>query len=103
MLYFIQELISKISEDISSGRSIRTSSTISQLIMILKIGKLIATALEKVGHEGVVHIEESKSGETYLETVEGMQIRKRIINLIILLLTIIQCLHFRGCSNSYSR
>jgi chaperonin GroEL len=29
--------------------------------------------MEKVGREGVVHIEESKSGETYLETVEGMQ------------------------------
>jgi chaperonin GroEL len=34
---------------------------------------LIATAMEKVGREGVVHIEESKTGETYLETVEGMQ------------------------------
>ena len=29
--------------------------------------------MEKVGREGVVHIEESKSGDTYLETVEGMQ------------------------------
>ena len=29
--------------------------------------------MQKVGREGVVHIEESKSGETYLETVEGMQ------------------------------
>jgi len=29
--------------------------------------------MEKVGKEGVVHIEESKTGETYLETVEGMQ------------------------------
>ena len=29
--------------------------------------------MEKVGREGVVHIEESKTGETYLETVEGMQ------------------------------
>jgi len=37
------------------------------------LGKLIATAIEKVGRDGVVHIEESKSGETYLETVEGMQ------------------------------
>jgi chaperonin GroEL len=34
---------------------------------------LIATAIEKVGMEGVVHIEESRTGETYLETVEGMQ------------------------------
>jgi len=30
-------------------------------------------AIEKVGRDGVVHIEESKSGDTYLETVEGMQ------------------------------
>ena len=37
------------------------------------VGKLISRAMEKVGKEGVVHIEESKTGETYLETVEGMQ------------------------------
>jgi chaperonin GroEL len=29
--------------------------------------------MNKVGREGVVFIEESKSGDTYLETVEGMQ------------------------------
>jgi chaperonin GroEL len=38
-----------------------------------EVGKLIATAMDKVGRDGVVTIEESKSGETYLETVEGMQ------------------------------
>jgi chaperonin GroEL len=38
-----------------------------------EIGNLIATAMDKVGREGVVTIEESKTGETYLETVEGMQ------------------------------
>lgn len=37
------------------------------------IGELISTAMEKVGTDGVVTIEESKTGETYLETVEGMQ------------------------------
>ncbi len=37
------------------------------------IGKLIANAMEKVGNEGVIHIEESKSGEDILETVEGIQ------------------------------
>ena len=36
-------------------------------------GELIATAMDKVGREGVITIEESKTGETYLETVEGMQ------------------------------
>ena len=34
---------------------------------------LISTAIDKVGLDGVVHIEESKTGDTYLETVEGMQ------------------------------
>jgi len=38
-----------------------------------EIGKLIARAMEKVGREGVVYIEESKTDETYLEVVEGMQ------------------------------
>ena len=38
-----------------------------------EVGKLISKALEKVGKEGVVHIEESKTGDTYLETVEGIQ------------------------------
>jgi len=37
------------------------------------IGKLISRAMEKVGKDGVIHIEESKNWETYLETVEGMQ------------------------------
>jgi chaperonin GroEL len=38
-----------------------------------EVGNLIATAMDKVGRDGVVTIEESKTGETYLETVEGMQ------------------------------
>jgi len=38
-----------------------------------EIGELISTAMDKVGQEGVVTIEESKTGETYLETVEGVQ------------------------------
>ena len=37
------------------------------------IGKLIAEAMEKVGHDGVITIEESKTAETYSEVVEGMQ------------------------------
>ncbi|MCI9587371.1 MAG: chaperonin GroEL [Oscillospiraceae bacterium] len=37
-----------------------------------KIGKLIAEAMEKVGHDGVITIEESKTAETYSEVVEGM-------------------------------
>jgi chaperonin GroEL len=38
-----------------------------------EIGELISTAMEKVGQDGVTTVEESKTGETYLETVEGMQ------------------------------
>ena len=36
------------------------------------IGKLIAEAMEKVSHDGVITIEESKTAETYSEVVEGM-------------------------------
>jgi chaperonin GroEL len=38
-----------------------------------EIGELVATAINKVGRDGVVTVEESKSGETSLEVVEGMQ------------------------------
>ena len=38
-----------------------------------EIGKLIAEAMEKVGKEGVITVEEAKGLETTLETVEGMQ------------------------------
>ncbi len=37
------------------------------------IGKLIAEAMEKVGHDGVITIEESKTAETSSEVVEGME------------------------------
>jgi len=61
-----------ISKDISSEEQLNQIATISANNDI-EVGKLISTAIEKVGREGVVHIEESKSGDTYLETVEGMQ------------------------------
>ena len=37
------------------------------------IGNLIADAMEKVGKDGVITVEEAKGTETYLDTVEGMQ------------------------------
>ena len=37
------------------------------------IGELIATAMEKVGNDGVITVEESKTAETKIELVEGMQ------------------------------
>jgi chaperonin GroEL len=41
-----------------------------------EVGNLIATAMDKVGRDGLITIEESKTGETYLETVEGMQFNR---------------------------
>jgi chaperonin GroEL len=38
-----------------------------------EIGNLVATAIDKVGRDGVVTVEESRTGETSLEVVEGMQ------------------------------
>ncbi len=38
-----------------------------------QIGKLIAEAMEKVGQNGVITVEESKTAQTYSEVVEGMQ------------------------------
>ena len=68
----VRELRKNISQDISSEDQLKQVATISAN-NDPEIGELIATAMQKVGREGVVHIEESKSGETYLETVEGMQ------------------------------
>jgi chaperonin GroEL len=62
----------QIKEDISSEEQLKQIATISAN-NDTEIGELIATAMQKVGREGVVFIEESKNGETYLETVEGMQ------------------------------
>jgi len=64
-----------INEDISSPEQLEQVATISAN-NDEKVGKLISRAMEKVGREGVVHIEESKTGETYLETVEGMQFNR---------------------------
>ena len=64
-----------IAEDISEEQQLEQVATISAN-NDPEVGKLIATAIQKVGHEGVVHIEESKSGDTYLETVEGMQFER---------------------------
>jgi len=67
-----ENLRKEISEDITSEEQLEQIATISGN-NDPEVGKLISTALSKVGRDGVVHIEESKSGETYLETVEGIQ------------------------------
>jgi chaperonin GroEL len=46
----------------------------------LEVGRLIADAMEKVGKEGVVTVEESKSMETSLEMVEGMEFDRGYIS-----------------------
>ena len=66
------ETIRTTSEDVSSEEQLEQIATISSN-NDPEIGKMIATAMNKVGRDGVVTIEESKSGETYLEVVEGMQ------------------------------
>jgi chaperonin GroEL len=71
----IAELYKNVVKDISSEEQLEQIATISAN-GDEEVGKLIAAAMQKVGREGVVHIEESKSGETYLEVVEGMQFER---------------------------
>jgi chaperonin GroEL len=71
----IQEVIQevkKVSIDISTEDQIKQVATISGN-NDEEVGYLISEAIQKVGRDGVVTIEESKSGETSLEVVEGMQ------------------------------
>jgi len=63
------------SKDITDEEQLKQVATISAN-NDSEVGELISTAMEKVGQDGVVTIEESKTGETYLETVEGMQFNR---------------------------
>jgi chaperonin GroEL len=60
------------SEKITSEDQLKQIATISAN-NDPEVGELISRAMEKVGRDGVVYIEESKTGDTYLEVVEGMQ------------------------------
>ena len=66
------DLIVEKSKDITDEEQLTQVATISAN-NDTEIGELISTAMDKVGTDGVVTVEESKTGETYLETVEGMQ------------------------------
>ncbi|MDT8715487.1 chaperonin GroEL [Clostridium sp. 19966] len=65
------EEIKKISKPVDGKEDIARVAAISAADE--EIGKLIADAMEKVGNEGVITVEESKSIGTELDVVEGMQ------------------------------
>jgi chaperonin GroEL len=64
--------LKSMSKDIKSTEEVTQVGTISSN-SDREIGEMIANAMDKVGKEGVITIEESKTAETYLDVVEGMQ------------------------------
>ena len=64
--------LKEISIPVSSNKEIKQVASIS--CGDEEVGSLIAKAIEKVGKDGVITIEESKTMETNLKTVEGMQL-----------------------------
>ena len=68
----IVKKLKELSTDIASEDQIKQVATISAN-NDPEVGELISAAMDKVGREGVVTVEESKTYETTLETVEGMQ------------------------------
>jgi len=69
----------------SCSKSVDTKEGIAQVATISagnnsEIGGLIAEAMDKVGHDGVITVEESKSFGTNLKVVEGMQFDKGYIS-----------------------
>ncbi|MDM7266612.1 MAG: chaperonin GroEL [Aquificaceae bacterium] len=66
------EEIKKLSIQVSGRKEIEQVATISAN-NDPEIGKIIADAMEAVGKDGVITVEESKSAQTTLETVQGMQ------------------------------
>jgi chaperonin GroEL len=66
------DYLKSISKDVSNKEEIAQVGTISAN-NDNSIGELISEAMEKVGNEGVITVEEAKSTDTFLETVEGMQ------------------------------
>ncbi|MGH0283195.1 chaperonin GroEL, partial [Sinorhizobium meliloti] len=63
---------------LAKAKKINTSDEVAQVGTISangekQIGLDIAEAMQKVGNEGVITVEEAKTAETELEVVEGMQ------------------------------
>lgn len=75
----IEKSVKAVVEHIEKmSKKIETAEEISNIAAISanndpEIGKLIADAMDKVGKDGVITVEEAKSMETHLEVVEGMQ------------------------------
>jgi chaperonin GroEL len=75
----IDMAVASVVEDIKkNSRKVSTNAEIAQVGTISanddrEIGEMIANAMEKVGNEGVITVEEAKSLETELDIVEGMQ------------------------------
>jgi len=67
--------LAKISKKVNASEEIRQVATVSAN-WDAEIGNIIAEALEKVGKDGTVTVEEAKSIETTLDVVEGMQFDK---------------------------
>ncbi|OHX64975.1 chaperonin GroEL [Flammeovirga pacifica] len=62
----------------NSSKTVETNKEVEQVATIsanndAEIGKMIAEAMEKVGKDGVITVEEAKGTETEVKTVEGMQ------------------------------
>jgi len=68
----VTERIKEISKEIKKNEEIAQIASISAN-NDKEIGLLIAEAMESVGNEGIINVEEAKSIDTYLEKVEGMQ------------------------------
>lgn len=75
----IQEKISEMAKPISDKKEIEQVATISAN-NDSSIGEIIADVIEKVGNEGVITIEESKTAETYTEVTEGLEFDRGYIS-----------------------
>ncbi len=75
----VVEELKKMSRPISSSKEIAQVATLSAN-GDETIGNLIAEAMEKVGKDGVITIEESRNIDTYVEVVEGMQFDRGYIS-----------------------